>query len=135
MAYATEQELIDTLGLTEAPTNAGELLELASEFIDRLTLNRTKLIDPVQDEELYNKIKRATIYQVDHWLTYGEDMDIDGIQSISFGSFSLTMGGGGGGKLPLVSTKVWNILWPTGLLHRGVPGCRSRNLDSFFRTT
>lgn len=119
MAYATEQDLADYLGvsLADLPDDAERLLERASEDIDYYTLGRA-----TQSEAT----KLATCAQIEMWLEVGEETDIRGaLQSFSIGRWSATYAGaaggaGSGGGPPALAPRARRHLLLAGLLYRGV---------------
>lgn len=115
MAYATEADLVEYLGVSEAdlPTDAGRLLERASEDIDYWTLGRA-----TQSEAT----KLAACAQVEMWLEFGEESSIRGpLQSFTLGRWSATYGSGSGGSGPRdLAPRARRYLFTAGLLYRGV---------------
>src|SRR5690606_25303032 len=87
MAYATESDLADYLGvsLADLPPDADRLLKRASEDIDYWTLGRAMQCEAT---------KLAACAQVEMWLEVGEETDIRGaLASFSIGSWSATYAG------------------------------------------
>ena len=115
MAYATEQDLADYLGvsLADLPDDAERLQERASEDIDYYTLGRA-----TQSEAT----KLATCAQIEMWLEVGEEADIRGaLQSFSIGRWSATYASSGnGGGPPALAPRARRHLLLAGLLYRGV---------------
>lgn len=115
MAYAAEADLAEYLGVSEAdlPTDAGRLLERASEDIDYWTLGRA-----TQSEAT----KLAACAQVEMWLEVGEESSIRGpLQSFTLGRWSATYGSGSGGSGPRdLAPRARRYLFAAGLLYRGV---------------
>lgn len=117
MAYATEQDLADYLGvsLADLPSDSERLLERASEDVDYYTLGRA-----TQGEAT----KLATCAQVEMWLEVGEETSIRGaLASFSIGRWSATyanVSGGSGGGPPALAPRAKRHLLLAGLLYRGV---------------
>ena len=102
MAYATSETL------------SAELLELASSKVDELTYNRIVAIGldnltPFQQ----SMIEKATLAQAKYYEDYGTEAE--GLQSISVGSFSMSMGNSSGAYKG-VSTAAITYLKQTGLM-------------------
>lgn len=116
MAYATEADLAEYLGVSEAdlPTDAGRLLERASEAVDYLTLGR---IDPGNAQHA-EAAKKATCAQVESWLETEEVGDKQGtVKRFTIGRFSMDFGEQG---VPQVAPRARRYLLLAGLLYRGV---------------
>ena len=120
MAYATEQDLADYLGVSMAdlPADAERLLQRASEEIDYWTLGRASEGEAT---------KLAACAQVEWWLqlreTLGTDLaGLDNIRSFSLGKWSMTFGDGasGGGGMRGLAPRARQYLLLAGLLFRGV---------------
>ena len=120
MAYATEQDLADYLGvdIQDLPADAERLLERASEDIDYYTLER---IDAENAEHL-DAAKKAVCAQVEMWIEVGEETDIRGaLASFSIGRWSATYASGSnGGGPPKLAPRARRYLLVAGLLYRGV---------------
>lgn len=116
MAYATEADLAEYLGVSEAdlPTDAGRLLERASEAVDYITRGK---IDP-ENAEHSEAAKKATCAQVELWLQTEGIGELPGtIKSFSLGKFSMDFGEAG---MPDVASRAKQYLFLAGLLYRGV---------------
>jgi len=112
MAYATESDLADYLGvsLADLPPDADRLLKRASEDIDYWTLGRAMQCEAT---------KLAACAQVEMWLEVGEETDIRGaLASFSIGSWSATYAGSAGP--PKLAPRALRHLRTAGLLYRGV---------------
>ena len=116
MAYATEADLAEYLGVSEAdlPTDAGRLLERASEAVDYITRGK---IDP-ENAEHSEAAKKATCAQVELWLQTEGIGELPGtIKRFSLGKFSMDFGEAG---MPDVASRAKQYLFLAGLLYRGV---------------
>ena len=116
MAYATEADLAEYLGVSEADlqTDAGRLLERASEAVDYITRGK---IDS-ENAEHSEAAKKATCAQVELWLQTEGIGELPGtIKSFSLGKFSMDFGEAG---MPDVASRAKQYLFLAGLLYRGV---------------
>lgn len=125
MAYATTADLDNWLGTDqEAPTNAGRLLERASELVDEVVVvaYRTDDNDDPTDADVAAALRDATCAQVEWWAEVGEEADTAGeIQQVSIGSVQLGFGAGPNRLAPaVVSRRTLRVLKTAGLLYRGV---------------
>ena len=120
MAYATESDLAQYLGVSEAdlPADAARLLERASELIDHLTLGR---IDS-ENTEHTEAARKAACAQVEFWLAVDEENDIPGpIQGIIIGRMQIQYGAGSNRIAAVyVAPRARRYLLDAGLLYRGV---------------
>lgn len=110
--YATKADLAAYLGVEEStlPTTTQRDLDIAADTINAYTLNR---IDPVIHAE---PAKRAQIAQYEYSVTLGGIDMVGPLASFSAGSFSMTPDG----ATPDLAPRARRILFPTGLLYRGV---------------
>jgi hypothetical protein len=120
MAFATAEQLTDYVAAgTEIPDDADRLLTRASELIDEVTFRRatdawtSPLPDPPTEEQA--ALRDATCAQVEFWLAWGEDHDIEGIRGpVSLGSLRLD-------ELPMeLGPRARRHLSLAGLLYAGV---------------
>lgn len=103
-----------------------ELIDIASRIIDTKTMNRAKNIDSYS-EEIQERIKKATAYQVQKLVKDGGSNAVDktNLVSESMGSYSYTKASKSEQKVETingieVSPMVDIYLLPTGLLYRGI---------------
>ena len=125
VAHATEQDLADWMGEDQTvPTNAGRLLERASELVDEVVtvFYRTDAQGDPVDDQVADALRDATCAQVEWWAKVGEDPDVDGaIQQVQIGSVQIGYGAGSNRIAPaVVSRRTLRALRAAGLLYRGV---------------
>ena len=117
-----------------APSDFAQLSELASNLIDALCGYQIGLELDLLDVGIVSRIKQATAAQVAFSSDQGGMAAIlsgsEAVQSASVGKFSYTLGGNGSSSGVLagfagvkLSPLIEMILFPTGLLYRGVVVC------------
>ncbi|PKM78534.1 MAG: hypothetical protein CVU90_02005 [Firmicutes bacterium HGW-Firmicutes-15] len=112
MIYATKEQLLLYLGLTEAdlPSDIDRILARASETIDYFTSNHITNLH-------YQIAESATCAQVEYWLQIDESMDIIGsVKSFSMGKFSMDYAT----SMPVLAPRARQLLLRSGLMYRGV---------------
>jgi hypothetical protein len=114
--YATLSDLATYLGVDQSalPATAQRDLDYAEDVIKAHTMNRIDLSNP----DHVTAARRATLAQYDMMVSNG-GMDMYGMPTqVQIGSFQMAMPQGE--TLPELSPRARRILFPEGLLYRGV---------------
>ncbi len=121
MSYATLSDLATFLNVPQSslPTYAQRWLDMGSELVDYVTMNRMSLTDDIIHTEA---AKKAVLYQYEFWTMTGIDTDILGnaVQSFTVGQFSMTFDNSNGSHPATLAPRARRVLINSGLYYRGV---------------